>query len=295
VFKLGAEAPNSQIQCCVFVFYSVANYVFLHKSNNSMINFVQITDIHLMPQRSDLLHNIPIFDLFFTIIESIKKKEHLLDFIVFSGDLADKGCFDSYNLFNSIVSTLNLPCFWVAGNHDNHDVLQEISTQWQLLNEKSFTVKGYHFILLNSVLVDDEGKNKSRGKLEKIELLFLENELSKYCDCYCVIILHHPPIFSGTWKDERMLKNYNDFFDVIDRYPNIKLVLYGHQHQTYKTVRNNVIYYSPPATSFQFDRNIKWAFQNSFSGYGLIQIDKNNLISCKEEFINFPINPIYAK
>ncbi|MEP1087735.1 MAG: metallophosphoesterase [Algoriphagus sp.] len=260
-----------------------------------MINFVQVTDIHLMPQRSDLLHNIPIFDLFCAIIESIKKKEHLLDFVVFSGDLADKGCFKSYYLFNSVVSTLNLPCYWVAGNHDNLGVLQKISTQWQLLNEKSFTVRDYHFILLNSVFADDESKNKSRGKLEKTELLFLENELSKHLDYHCVIVLHHPPIFSGTWKDERMLKNYDDFFDVVDRYKNVKLVLYGHQHQAYKTVRNNVIYFSPPAASFQFDRNIKWGFENSFSGYGLIKIDKNALIACNDVFINFQINPIYAK
>ena len=92
-----------------------------------------------------------------------------------------------------------------------------------------------------------------------------------------------------------MLKNYDDFFDVVDRYKNVKLVLYGHQHQAYKTVRNNVIYFSPPAASFQFDRNIKWGFENSFSGYGLIKIDKNALIACNDVFINFQINPIYAK
>lgn len=201
----------------------------------------------------------------------------------------------SYDLFNNVVSFLNLPCFWVAGNHDNLDLLQNVSKKWLLLNEKSFTIKHCHFILLNSVLIDEEGGNKSRGKLETSELLFLENELSKHSDYHCIIVLHHPPIFSGTWKDERMLKNYNDFFDVIDKHKNVKLVLYGHQHQSYKTIRNDVIYYSPPAASFQFDRNTKWAFENSFSGYGLIQIDENSLISCKDEFINFPINPIYEK
>ena len=92
-----------------------------------------------------------------------------------------------------------------------------------------------------------------------------------------------------------MLKNADDFFDVIDNCKNVKLVLYGHQHQTFITIRNDVIYYSPPASSFQFDRNIKWGFENSFSGYGLVQIDKNALITCDDVFVNFQINPIYAK
>lgn len=260
-----------------------------------MINFVQITDVHLMPFKYDLLHNIPIFDLFSAMVKSIKKKEQLLDLVVFSGDLVNNGCLNSYNLFNSIVSILDKPCFWVAGNHDNLDLLQNVAMKWQLLNEKAFTIRHQHFILLNSVLKDDDGGNKSRGKLEKSELSFLENELATHLDFPCVIVLHHPPIFSRTWKDERMLKNFNDFFEVIDKYKNLKLVLYGHQHQAFKTIRNDVIYYSPPAASFQFDRNTKWAFENSFSGYGLIQIDDNNLISCMDQFIKFPINPIYEK
>lgn len=290
-FSTSTRLATNAMLCVVF--YSVASNVILHKSNKSMINFVQITDVHLMPQKSDLLYNIPIFGLFSTIIEYIKTQEHLLDFVLFSGDLTDKGCQNAYELFGCVVSALDIPCYWVAGNHDNLDVLQDVSTKWKLLNDKSFTMKQYHFILLNSVAKDET--NKSSGKLDKNELAFLENELLTHPLNNCIIVLHHPPVPSGTWKDNGMLKNAHDFLGVIDNYKNVKLVLYGHQHQTLKTVRNDVIYYCPPAASFQFDRNIKWAFENSFSGYGLIQIDKNALITCNDVFVNFPINPIYAK
>ena len=99
-----------------------------------------------------------------------------------------------YDLFNSVVSTLNLPCYWVAGNHDNLDVLQNVSTKWKLLNDKSFTIQQHHFILLNSVTRDEVGTNKSSGKLDKKELRFLENELLTYPLHNCIIVLHHPPV-----------------------------------------------------------------------------------------------------
>ncbi len=292
-YSTSARLATNAMLCVVF--YSVASYVILHKSNKSMINFVQITDVHLMSQKSDLLYNIPIFDLFSAIIECIKTQEHLLDFVLFSGDIADKGCQSVYELFGRVVSNLDIPCYWVAGNHDNLDVLQDVSTKWKLLNDKSFTIKQHHFILLNSVAKDEDGTNKSSGKLDKNELAFLENELLTHPLHNCIIVLHHPPVPSGTWKDNRMLKNADDFLGVIDNHKNVKLVLYGHQHQILRTVRNDVIYYSPPAASFQFDRNIKWGFENSFSGYGLVQIDKNALITCDDVFVNFQINPIYAK
>jgi Icc protein len=260
-----------------------------------MLKIALITDIHLVSIKSDKLYNIPICDLFATIIDTIKQNELAYDFVVLSGDLADKGCKEAYKLLCHGLSVLTIPCYWIAGNHDNLEVLQEISADWQLLNDKSFTQKGVHFTLLNSVEKDEDGKNKARGKLEKSELTFLDTDLLQYSNLPCVIVLHHPPVFSGTWKDDKMLKNYDEFFDVIDKYPNVQLVLYGHQHQVFQSVRNNVIYYSPPAASFQFDKEVKWAFENSFSGYGIIEIDNSGKISCWDKRVNFLISPIYAK
>ena len=260
-----------------------------------MLRIALITDIHLVPIKSDKLYNIYIYDLFATIIDTIKQNELAYDFVVLSGDLADKGCPESYKLLCHGLSVLTIPCYWVAGNHDDLEVIQGVSADWQLLNDKSFTQKGVHFTLLNSVVKDEDGKNKARGKLEKPELTFLDTDLLQYSNLPCIIVLHHPPVFSGTWKDDKMLKNYDEFFDIIDKYPNVRLVLYGHQHQVFQSERNNVIYYSPPAASFQFDKEVKWAFENSFSGYGIIEIDNSGKISCMDKRVNFSISPIYAK
>ncbi len=260
-----------------------------------MIRFIQITDIHLPQHKEDLLHNIPIYELFVEIINDIIKNEELYDFVVLSGDLSDKGFKESYELLDSVLSVLSIPCYWIPGNHDDLKVLQNISPYWKLCNNKSFNIKNIHFTLLNSVTQDTEGKNKARGKLEKKELEFLEEDLYKNSLSPSIIIIHHPPIYSGTWKDEKMLKNYDEFFEIVDRYQNVKLILYGHQHQTLIKIRNNVIYYSPPSASFQFDREVKWAFENSSPGYGIIEINDSFEINCNGKRVNFPVNPIYEK
>lgn len=242
-----------------------------------------------------MLYNIPIHELFFEIVKEIKKNEELYDFVVLSGDLVDKGFNGAYKLLEKTLSSLLIPCYWVPGNHDNLNALLNISTNWGLCNSKTFTIKNIHFTLLNSVTQDSEGKNKARGKLEKKELEFLKEDLNNHSELPSVIVLHHPPVFSDTWKDDKMLKNYDEFFNIIDRYSNVKLVLYGHQHQTIKKSRNNVVYYSPPAASYQFHKEVKWAFENSFSGYGVIEINDFLEISCDSMRINFPINPSYEK
>ena len=92
-----------------------------------MYRFVQVTDIHLLDNRLDRLHNIPIYELLVAIFNDIKQNEVQYEFVVLSGDLTDNGYKSAYELLCNAMSDLTIPCYWVAGNHDNLDVLQEIS------------------------------------------------------------------------------------------------------------------------------------------------------------------------
>jgi len=257
------------------------------------IKFVQITDLHLLGNPKARLHNIPITEVHLKIIDKIKNIESEIEFILITGDISENGSEESYFNAREIFSGLSKPIYWIAGNHDNMDAIHLFNNRRNIKSKKSFSTNAIHFILLNSVAPSPDGGNRSRGVLSNVELTFLKNEIEQNPTKQIVIALHHPPIKSGTWKDDRMLQNANDFFEVINQFDNQKLVLYGHQHQENETIIGNTKFYSPPAASFQFDKNIKWAFENSPSGYGIITIANAFSFACESRYIEYNLQPIY--
>lgn len=259
------------------------------------MKFIQITDSHLLEGGNIKLHNIPINEIHFKIFSEIKKIETEIDFILVTGDISDSGSDESYLNAREIFSSLNKPTYWIAGNHDNLEAIHLFNNQTNIKREKSFTANGIHFILLNSVALSSDGKNRSRGVLSSKELGFLKLELEQNTNKQIVVALHHPPIKLGTWKDERMLENASDFFEVINQFCNVKLVLYGHQHQAYEKTIGGTKFYSPPAASFQFDKNIRWGFDNLPAGFGVISSNNFTTFECQSKYLDFKTHPIYKK
>ena len=48
------------------------------------------------------------------------------------------------------------------------------------------------------------------------------------------------------------MKNSDALFDVIDRYPQVRAVVFGHIHQQFETTRGEIRMIGTPATSIQF-------------------------------------------
>ncbi len=251
--------------------------------------FIHITDSHLL-EGNLLLHNIPIREVHNKIISEIVTIENEIDFILITGDISDDGSVESYTTAVEIFSMINKPVYWIAGNHDNLNSILNFNNGKNIKSDKFFSINDTYFILLNSVVVALDGNNRSSGILTTDELAFLKKHLGRTNSKPVVIALHHPPINSYTWKDSRMLLNTSDLFEIINEYSNIKLVLYGHQHQAQETIINNVKFYSPPSASFQFDKNIKWGFENSPPGFGIVN---SITFECENRYIDYEITPIY--
>lgn len=256
------------------------------------IRFIHITDSHLLGGNTKL-HNIPIREVHHKIVSEIKGIETEIDFVLHTGDISETGSVESYSTAVELFSTFSKPVYWIAGNHDNLEAINSFKNETNINSSKSFSINGTTFILLNSVVLASNGKNRSRGVLTSSELQFLKDTLEASNSNSVVIALHHPPIKTGTWKDERMLENANEFSEILNSYGNNKLVLYGHQHQAQEKVIGSTKFYSPPAASFQFDRNTKWAFEDSPPGYGIVCIKDSNTFECESRFLNMKIEPIY--
>lgn len=259
------------------------------------LKFIHITDLHLSSDESELIHNIPIYKVLDSILSYISERVNEFDFILITGDISDTGNLNSYITARTKFEEINLPIYWLPGNHDNLDHISHFNNTQNILGEKCFAKNGYIFLLLNSVAIDESGNNRNRGLISDSELIFLRQCLESNIDREIIIALHHPPVKSGTWKDDRMLLNTQEFFTELKNYKNIRAILYGHQHQEFQVNINNILYYSPPAASFQFSKDVKWAFDTKGPGFGIVSISENGEISTENIFLNIEIYPIYTK
>lgn len=91
------------------------------------------------------------------------------------------------------------------------------------------------------------------GHLAEKELAFLDEALARHPERSALIGLHHPPVAVGSrWIDAIGLKNGDAFFEVTDRHPQVRVILFGHIHQAFTAKRKGVVLLGTPATCIQF-------------------------------------------
>jgi len=57
------------------------------------------------------------------------------------------------------------------------------------------------------------------------------------------------------WIDQYIVRNADTFFKVLDRFPNVKAVVWGHVHQDFSSERKGVKLIATPSTCVQFKPN----------------------------------------
>ncbi|HSF74262.1 MAG TPA: metallophosphoesterase, partial [Microcoleus sp.] len=105
----------------------------------------------------------------------------------------------------------------------------------------------WQFLLLSSVEAGCDG-----GRLSPESLHWLDSQLQQTGDRPVIIALHHHPLpIDCEIMDGMMLHNADEFLAIVDRYPQIKIVLCGHIHQEFHQQRGAVSYLGTPSTCLQ--------------------------------------------
>ena len=205
-------------------------------------SFIQISDSHIDDEKivwgADSKKNLS------SIVKSITSRNY--DALIISGDLTHNGSSSSYAIFKEIIEPISANLAIVAGNHDNKLNLSSAFSQNYLTK---LTIADWEIISIDSVQ-----DNKTSGFLRKDELKLLTENILSSTKKFIVLCLHHPPIsMESNWDDQKSLENPDDFFNTIDKFSNIKAVIWGHAHQGSEFNRNDVKLFSCPSTTLQFN------------------------------------------
>lgn len=214
---------------------------------DSPLLLVQLTDSHLFADAGKRLLGMQTQDSLRKVIELVLSEQPQIDMVLASGDISQDGSAESYAHFRRLCAVLPAPVRWIPGNHDELRPLEQASAGTDLL-EPVIDLGNWRIVMLDSSI-----PGSVPGRLGDGQLALLERSLREAPERHHLVCLHHHPVCIGNaWMKPIGLRNADALFAVLDRYPQVRVLLWGHVHQEYDQMRHGVRLLATPSTCVQF-------------------------------------------
>lgn len=212
------------------------------------IRIAQITDTHLFADLDAEWKGIQTGRSWESVLQKLRDLRPQPDLLLLTGDLSQDETVESYENLLKGMEGLGIPVYAIPGNHDHPGMMREVFAESVISLESSFGLRNWRFLLLSSALT-----GCVEGFLSTETLQDLEEELQQTREEFVMIVVHHPPLpIHSEWMDQIRIRNSDDLLEIIDRFPSIKIVLFGHIHQEFSQSRHGVNYLGTPSTCVQF-------------------------------------------
>lgn len=200
--------------------------------------------MHLGNAQGDTLAGVDCDASLLAVLKLIETEADPFDLFLITGDIAHFGAESAYRRLKDYLTAIGVPIAMLPGNHDDAVALASVFGELP----RRMVMGNWQCIFL-----DSNGKDENNGYLDDEELAFLEHALAKPMADHSMIALHHQPVDIGSrWIDTMQLENKQLFFDIVDKYANTRLVIWGHVHQAFDAWHRQVRLLSSPSTCTQF-------------------------------------------
>ena len=208
---------------------------------------VQLSDSHLFGEADTALLGMNTCDSLQRVIELVCAQQPRIDLVLATGDLSQDGTLASYQQFRDMTTAIAAPARWIPGNHDEPQVMAHAAMHSDLL-EPVVDIGNWRVTLLDSAV-----PGSVPGYLQDSQLQLLAQALSEAPNRHHLVCFHHHPVSIGcAWMEPIGLRNPDALFAVLDRFPQVKALLWGHVHQEIDLERNGVRLLASPSTCIQF-------------------------------------------
>lgn len=232
------------------------------------MRFIHFSDTHVAadPGFSNYGHR-PLACLA-ALVDAVNALPFPVDFVLHSGDVVEDRSEQAYRLAATELSRLRFPVRYLAGNHDDAELIQRVllgrTTTVARLDDR-FQAGG-----VEVALFDSRGPRDPEGTLDDPQLAALK-ALCRPQGPPLVIAIHHPPLPLDTpWLDRgwtedggrtptMLLGRGREFLEAVaparDR---LRGVFFGHVHRSFQVVHNGILYASAPSA---FAQLLSWPTQ----------------------------------
>jgi 3',5'-cyclic AMP phosphodiesterase CpdA len=199
---------------------------------------VQISDFHLKPDGVLAYDAADTAAALKQVVNYINRLNPVPDVVIATGDIADGGAWESYELARGLLAPLKMPLYMVPGNHDQKNHLADVFSTHTYLRDRvpgtegsyiCYTIDDYpvRLIGLDTVTPGEHGGGLGPARLE-----WLDRKLSQRPEIPTLIFMHHPPFASAIGHmDIEPFRRRNAFAKLILRYRQVERITCGHIHR----------------------------------------------------------------
>ena len=218
-----------------------------------------------------------------SVVDEIRGLPDRPDAVLVTGDLADHGADAEYDYVREVVQRLEVPVYVLPGNHDDREALRRC---FGLGGDPAAPVL-YAADLgpLRLVALDSTRPGEDRGELDDQRLAWLDAELAAAPERITLLAMHHPPLVTGSPAWEAIDLPGSDraaLGAVLERHPQVRLVVGGHLHQTIAAELAGRTVLSIPSTYMQAQTSsssTQIEFVAGRPGYALHAVVNGGLVS----------------
>ncbi|MCX2524721.1 metallophosphoesterase family protein [Larsenimonas rhizosphaerae] len=204
------------------------------------MRLVQLTDCHLSADPAALYRQGYATPQLERVIDAAMARRP--DMVIVTGDISNDDSPASYHQAVARLDRFQCPWFWLPGNHDNVQIMNDIRPMIPALD-----LGERRLLMLNTQLPGDVA-----GRVGETQLDELERELQS-SDQPTFIAMHHPPVPVGSsWMDALSLEDEAALWHILSMHPHVEMILCGHVHHAFSTWCQNIRVCATPATSDQF-------------------------------------------
>lgn len=212
---------------------------------------LQITDCHLFADRREL-RGIATWPRLEAVLQEIRNRFADFDCLVVTGDTAHDEIEETYVAFRESLGDLSERLWMIPGNHDNRQAITKVFPDRCSLTDGRLTFQHSpgDWQLLG---LDSHVPGEVAGRIGPAQLTWMRRRLSQALDLHTLVFVHHPPVpMHSRWLDEIGLEDGTMLLEILEPFPNVRLVCCGHVHQESASSTPGPMVLTTPAVGPQF-------------------------------------------
>jgi 3',5'-cyclic-AMP phosphodiesterase len=192
--------------------------------NSEPLRIVHSTDTHILAEPGAELYGVDSFAALASLLAVMQRDPWTPHLLIATGDLSQDGSAASYQRLRSLLMSLGLPVYCLPGNHDVLAAMHVHLKGGPIHLERRVVCAPWQIVLL-----DSQVPGQAHGYLSHSEITALEEALRQAPDQPTVVALHHSP-FPVCPMPPCRLENAEAFLALLERYPQVRGVISGHNH-----------------------------------------------------------------
>ncbi|HEY1608179.1 MAG TPA: phosphodiesterase [Paraburkholderia sp.] len=229
----------------------------------------QISDLHVKPRGALAYNRVDTAACLGRCIDRLNALTTRPDAVIMTGDLVDRGMPEEYEHLKSLLATLEIPYYLLAGNHDDRDALRDaFPERAELRAGGAYVQYAVDIGPLRVLALDSVVPGQSGGALCDERLDWLAAQLDAARDKPVVIALHHPPFDCGIAHMDAIRlapKASLRLEALVARHPNVERVLCGHVHRPIFVRFGGTIAAAVPSPAHQVTLDLREDGPSAFS------------------------------